>query len=151
MALTFSLAGTASATISNSCTVGEFGNIGGGTSQLKVACTLTTAVGGTSTFYKTEDFPEAMWHTGAARQITTTAVVSGGKTITASAGHFSTADINHSISGPGVPGGAWMVAATSTTATLSIPLCTACPGVTTPTKPKPLLDNSARRPRGAAR
>lgn len=123
--------------VTNACTIGEFGNVSGGTSQLKVACTLTTAVGSTSTFYKTEDFPEAVWHTGAARQITTTAAVSG-KTITASAGHFSLADINHGISGTGIPGNSFIVAITATTATLNNT-------PTTPSGSKLLVDNSDGR------
>jgi len=116
--------------ITNACTVGEFGNLPAGQSELKVNCTLTTASASVGLWNKIEDFSsgaggtgraEAVWHVGAGRNVVTTAATaSGSKVITAAAGHFAGADINNGISGTGIAAGSFIVAVTATTATLSL-------------------------------
>src|SRR4051794_15320441 len=87
---------------SNGCAapggISMFPNTPAGQSNLQVACTLTTATASSSSFYNTEDFPQAVWHVGAGR-IVTGSTTSGSKVITLSAGTFTSADINHGISG----------------------------------------------------
>ncbi len=117
--------------IANACTLGEYGNLPAGQSELKVACTLTTASASVGLWNKIEDFSsgagatgraEAVWHVGAGRNVVTTAAtVAPSKVITAAAGHFTGADINNGISGPGVPARAFIVAVTGTTATINVP------------------------------
>jgi hypothetical protein len=53
--------------VTNACTNGMFPNQPGSNSALSIACTLTTATGGAGNAYSIEDFPEAVWHRGAAR------------------------------------------------------------------------------------
>jgi len=59
---------------------------------------LTTATGFASHFYKTEDFPQAVWHFGAGRQVTGN-TTSGSPNIVLTAGHLAATDVNHPISG----------------------------------------------------
>jgi hypothetical protein len=113
--------------------VSQFPNTPAGQSALQVSCILTNATAGSSAFYKTEDFPQAVWHTGAGR-IVTGSTTSGSKTVTLSAGAFTSADINHGISGysqstplnltlagSNLPAGAFIVSvASATSATLNL-------------------------------
>ena len=100
-----SLGSPAAAVVANSCTVGQFGNLPDATSQLKVACTLTTATALAASPAKTEDFSEAQWHWGAARTTAPDGTMLSGATTTISSAsaHFTLADVNHGISGPGIP------------------------------------------------
>src|SRR5437016_2582801 len=132
----FTIASPAGAIV-NGCAapggISQFPNAPGGQSNLKVACTTTTATGGSSQFYKTEDFPQAVWHVGAGRVVTGNAT-NASATITLTSGALTTADINHTISGysastplngaaaSGIPPFAFIKAVNSaTSATLNIP------------------------------
>jgi len=125
------LATPAAAAPVNACTTSEYAALPASQSELKIACTLTTASATLGQYNKIEDFSagvgaagraEAVWHVGAARTVTTTAATApNGTVITAAQGHFTTADINNGISGPGIPGRAFIKAITATTATLNIP------------------------------
>jgi hypothetical protein len=116
--------------IANACTLGEFGNLPAGQSELKVNCTLTTASASVGLWNKIEDFSsgagatgvaEAVWHVGGARQVVTTAATaSGSAVITAAGGHFAASDVNNGISGPGVAARSFIVSVTPTTATLNV-------------------------------
>jgi len=113
--------------------ISQFPNSPGGQSNLQVSCVLTNATAGSSAFYNTEDFTQAVWHVGAGR-IVTGNTTSGSKTITLTAGTFTSADINHGISGysastplnltlagSNLPAGAFIVAvASATSATLNL-------------------------------
>jgi hypothetical protein len=99
----FTIASPAGAVVNSCATPGSGGismypNTPAGQSSLQVSCTLTTATGATSQFYKTEDFPQAQWHFGAGRQVTGN-TTSGSPNIVLTVGHFSTNDVNHPISG----------------------------------------------------
>jgi len=100
------VASPAGAVVANSCAtagsggISMFPNTPGGQSNLKVSCTLTTATGFASHFYKTEDFPQAQWHFGAGRQVTGN-TTSGSPNIVLTAGHLAATDVNHPISGFG--------------------------------------------------
>ncbi len=84
----------------NCCTLGEFGNPPDATSQMQVACTLTTpAATAAALTPKTEDFPETLWHWGAARKTAADgSTTMGSKNIASASAHFTAADINHGIS-----------------------------------------------------
>jgi hypothetical protein len=94
-------AGAAGA-VSNACAspggISMFPNTPAGQSSLQVSCTLTTATAAANSFYKTEDFPQAVWHFGAGRQVTGS-TTSGSPNITLTVGHFSATDVNHGVSG----------------------------------------------------
>jgi hypothetical protein len=97
------LASPAGAVVDSCATAGSggismFPNTPAGQSNLKVSCTLTTADGFASHFYKTEDFPQAVWHFGGGRQVTGN-TTSGSPNIVLTAGHFASTDVNHPISG----------------------------------------------------
>jgi hypothetical protein len=110
---------TPTATI-NTCNFNTFPAIPGNSSQLSVACTLTTAAGGAGNDYKIEDYPQVQWNGGEGRTVTTTAATAAtSKVITASAGHFTAQDVNDTVSGTGVPSNAFIVSVTATTATLN--------------------------------
>jgi len=121
---------TPAAAIANACSIGEFGNLPAGQSELKVNCTLTTASASVGLWNKIEDFSsgagatgvaEAVWHVGAGRTVVTTAATaSGSKVITAAAGHFTAADVNSGISGVGIAARSFIVSVTATTATLDL-------------------------------
>ncbi len=105
---------------SNACAFDSFPNIPGGSSELAIRCTLTSAIGGSGSSYRVEDLPYANWHTGAGRSITTTLATSAtSAVITASAAHFAAQDVNDVISGPGIPSNTFIKAVTTTTATLN--------------------------------
>ncbi len=115
---------TAGAVVTNTCTTGgagisQYPNDPGGQSAIRVACTFTTATATASTFWKVEDSPEAVWHPGAGRTVAETSATAN--TVTSTAGHFSaTADLNHPISGLGIPPRAFIVSVSGTTATLNV-------------------------------
>jgi len=132
LALPIGIIAPAGAAPVNACTTSEYGALPSGQSELKVACTLTTASATAGQYNKVEDFSsgagatgraEAVWHVGAARTVVTTAAtVAPSAVVTAAAGHFTTADINVGISGPGVPARAFIKTINSATqVTLNIP------------------------------
>lgn len=97
------VANPAGAVVDSCATAGSggismFPNSPGGQSNLKVSCTLTTATGFSSHFYKTEDFPQAVWHFGGGRQVTGS-TTSGSPNIVLTVGHLASTDLNHPISG----------------------------------------------------
>jgi len=103
--------------------IGEYPAIQAAQSNLRVACNFDNPSGLSSNF-TIHDFQNAVWHNGAARLVTTTAATAvGGTVVTAAAGHFSAADVDHVISGTGIPSRAFIAAVTATTATLNIPVC----------------------------
>lgn len=103
----------------NSCQFDVFPNAPNYSSELAIGCVLDHTTGA-GTSYSIEDFATAQWHTGSGRQVVTTAsTASGSKVITSSTAHFSTADINDTISGPGIASNSFVVSTTATTATLS--------------------------------
>jgi hypothetical protein len=125
--------------------ISQFPNTPAGQSNLQVSCVLTTATAGTSQFYNTEDFPQAVWHVGAGRIVTGSTTCPStpcSKTITLTAGTFTSADLNHGISGysastpldvslagSNLPAGVFIVAVPSaTTATLNLPATAAGTG-----------------------
>jgi hypothetical protein len=106
--------GSASAAITNGCNFGQFPNAPGGQSALTVNCTLTNA--GTSSNETIEDFPQAVWHDGAAWTVTGGATTVGSPTVTSTSAlaHFNAAtDINHTISGGGIPADSFIIAVNS--------------------------------------
>ena len=104
----------------NTCNFSIFPTAPGGTSELTIGCFLSTATGGGGTKYKVEDHPAAVWHTGAARQVTvTTGTALGGTVVTSTSGHFSAADLNNPISGTGIPVDTFIKAVGTNTVTLS--------------------------------
>ncbi len=91
--------GSAGAAITNACSFGQYPNAPGGQSQLQVNCTFTNA--GSSSNETVEDFPQAVWHDGAAWHVTDGVTTSGSATVTSASAHFNAAtDINHTVSGP---------------------------------------------------
>lgn len=117
-------AAPAGAAVTNTCTTGgagisQYPNDPGGQSSLRVSCTFTTATATSSTFWKVEESPEVVWHPGAGRTVVETSTTTN--TVTSAAGHFSaTADLNHPISGLGIPGRAFIISVSGTTATLNV-------------------------------
>lgn len=116
------LSGTAAA-ISSTCAsgvgtggVGMFPNQPGSPSQLSIACTLTTAMGGTSNALRLEDSPEAVWHRGAARKTAADGHVTNlSATVTSASGRFVAGDVDRRIAGTGIPTGAFIKAVSSAT------------------------------------
>src|SRR5689334_20224517 len=84
------LAPPAHADQTNACTISQWPNIAGGQSSLKVACAESTATateGAAGQQLRLEDYPQAAWHFGAARDVTTTAATAAGsKVLTSSSG-----------------------------------------------------------------
>ena len=107
------------------CDIAQFPAFQAAQSGLRFSCLFanggsaaTNEVSGTFTFH---DFQNAEYHQGAARTVTvTTAAIAGSGAITASAGHFGAGDLNHPVSGTGVPARAFIKAVTATTITLNI-------------------------------
>jgi hypothetical protein len=113
---------------------GEFPNVQGAQSNLKVDC--TTAAGDNATAVVIHDAVNAKWHSGAARQITITTEAVNSATIVASG--LSASDVRRPISGfntvagaclnkPLFQGGTFITAVAGTTVTLSRntpPTCT---------------------------
>jgi hypothetical protein len=91
----------------NTCKFDTFPNAPGGSSELAVGCFLTSAIGGAGNKYVIEDFPQAHWHTGAARTATASAANAVGGTagtcVSSTDAHFLGVDINNGISGAGIP------------------------------------------------
>jgi len=124
------LAATPAGAIANACTTSEFGNLPAGQSELKVACTLTTASALVGVYNKIEDFSfgagaagraEAVWHVGAARNATLAASAASTTITSTGDAHFTVADINNGISGAGIPARAFIKAVTNaTTAVLNL-------------------------------
>jgi hypothetical protein len=103
------LAGGASAAPINQCTNGMFPNQPGGNSGFAIACTLTTATGAQGNAYSIEDFPDAVWHRGAARVTAADGTITAGSaTVTSATGRFSAADVNRTISGGLLPAGTFI-------------------------------------------
>lgn len=112
----------------NTCKFSIFPTAPGGTSELTIGCFLTTATGAAGTKYKVEDHPAAVWHSGAARKVSTTAGTAlGGTVITSTTAHFGAADLNNPISGPGIPADTFIKVVTATTVSLSKAVTTAVP------------------------
>jgi len=94
-------AGSASAAISNGCSFGQYPNVPGGQSQLSVNCTFTNT--GSSSSETVEDFPQAVWHNGAAWHLADGVTTLGSATVTSATGHFNAAtDLDHTVAGPAV-------------------------------------------------
>jgi hypothetical protein len=107
--------------------IGEYPAIQASQSNLRVACDFDNP-GGVSNNFTIHDFQNAVWHNGSARTVTTTAATANGSAvITASAGHFTAADISAVVSGTNVPARAFIISVTSTTATMDVPACAASP------------------------
>jgi len=106
--------GSAGAAISDACSFGQYPNAPGGQSQLQVNCTFTNA--GSSSNETIEDFPQAVWHDGAAWHLTDGVTTSGSATVTSASGHFNAAtDINDTISGTDIPADSFIIAVNSAT------------------------------------
>jgi hypothetical protein len=96
-------AGSAGAAITNACSFGQFPNVPGGQSQLQVNCTFTNT--GSSASETVEDYPQAVWHNGAAWHLADGVTTSGSATVTSATGHFNAAtDLNHTLAGPAILG-----------------------------------------------
>ncbi len=110
------LALRATAAPTNACTNGMFPNQPGGNSELSIACTLTTATGGAGNAYTIEDFPEAVWHKGAARLSAADGnITAGSATVTSATARFVAGDVNHIIAGGLLPTGTFIKTFTNAT------------------------------------
>jgi hypothetical protein len=91
----------------NTCKFDSFPNAPGGSSELAVGCFLTSAIGGAGNKYVIEDFPQAHWHTGAARTATASVANAAGGTagtcVSSTDAYFLGFDINNGISGANIP------------------------------------------------
>lgn len=131
----------AGAVPSNACTstvqtgnaISMFPVVPGGASSLLFACTQTTVAAIANEIGIFEDFPGAVYHWGAGRNVIISSTTTNSITTPAcpaiGCGHFTANDVNHPISGPGIPGRAFIKSVTATTATLNISGVTA--GTTT--------------------
>ncbi len=107
------------------CDIAQFPSVQAAQSGLRFSCLFanggsagTNEVSGAFTFH---DFQNAEYHQGAARTVkVTTAAIAGSGAIAATAGHFVAEDLNHPVSGTGVPARAFIKAMTATTITLNI-------------------------------
>lgn len=81
-----------------SCSTETFPTSWGSASNVKWACHFMSAAAGSS--QTMHDYPQAVWHNGAARTATAS-WTSGGTTLTATNGHFTSADVNHIITDTG--------------------------------------------------
>jgi len=98
----------------NACGFGQYPNAPGGQSQLSVNCTFTNA--GSSSNETVEDFPDAVWHNGAAWHVTDGVTTALSPTVTSASGHFNAAtDINDTISGLGIAADSFIIAVNSPT------------------------------------
>ncbi len=106
--------GSAGAAITNACSFGQYPNVPGGQSQLTANCTFTNT--GSSSNETIEDFPDAVWHNGAAWHVTDGVTTAASTTVTSASGHFNAAtDINDTISGLYIPADSFIVAVNSPT------------------------------------
>ena len=87
-----------------------------------------------SSNFTLHDFQNAAYHQGSARKVTLTAATPiGGTVLTASAGNFTIADVNHPVSAlsgtntPVVPARAFIASQTATTATMNVAAAVAIP------------------------
>jgi hypothetical protein len=104
------------AAVTNACTNGMFPNQPGGNSELSLACTLTTATGGAGNAYSIEDFPDAVWHTGAARLTAADGhITAASATVTSATGRFVAGDVDHIIAGGLLPAGTFIKTFVNTT------------------------------------
>jgi len=118
--------------IVNGCTSGVnsgpglsmFPVLPGGSSQLSIACTATTTAALANAQINYEDFPAAQWHYGAGRSAmissTTTNTITTPACPAKGCGHFTATDVNHPVSGPGIPARAFIKSQTATVITLNI-------------------------------
>jgi hypothetical protein len=111
--------GSAGADGNNSCKFDMFPTAPGGSSELAAGCFLTSAVGAAGNKYVIEDYPQAVWHSGAGRLITTTAATASGKNITSSTGHFTVADVNNQVTGTNIASNSFIVSVAGSVATLN--------------------------------
>jgi len=93
------------------CDFGMFPTAPGGQSGARFSCNFTPYNGRAVQTY--HDFPTAVWHNGAAR--TVSATVATTKTLTATNGRFTAADINHTVSGVGIAPYTFITAVASAT------------------------------------
>jgi len=99
--------------IFNACTFGQYPNAPGGPSQLSVDCTFGNLA--TSSSQTIEDYPQAVWHNGAAWSVIAH-IVSGTAVVNAAAGHFNAAtDVNHTVTGLGIPPDTFIIQVTNAT------------------------------------
>lgn len=141
-ALAVPLGGTAGAVVT-ACTTGQYPNAPGAQSALKSACTFLGAA--VSNVPIIHDFPNAQWHNGAARKITPAAITALG-VVTAGAvqAHFSAADVNRGISGPGIPVGSFIKTFTNA-GSVTIAWTTVAPPVAGTLKTFLVENSTARR------
>jgi len=112
--------------VTNACTNGMFPNQPGGNSELSIACTLTTATGGAGNAYTIEDFPEAVWHKGAARLSAADGhITAGSATVTSATARFVAGDVNHIIAAAGLPTGTFIKTFTNATTVQTSAVATA--------------------------
>jgi hypothetical protein len=115
-----SAAGPAAA--ATSCTISQYPAIAAGQSGLKVACTVAAPAPTALTYHDfapaTGTNAGAFWHPGAARVTAADGhATSGSASISSATGKFVAAvDLNHSITGAGIPAGAFIKSVTSATA-----------------------------------
>ena len=111
--------GSAGADGNNTCKFDMFPTAPGGSSELAAGCFLTSAIGAAGNKYVIEDYPQAVWHSGAGRLITTTAATTSGKNITSSTGHFTVADVNNQVTGTNIASNSFIVSVAGSVATLN--------------------------------
>ena len=115
-----SVAGPAAA--ATSCTISQYPAIAAGQSGLKVACTVASPAPTALTYHDfapaTGTNAGAFWHPGAARVTAADGhATSGSPNISSATGKFVAAvDLNRSITGAGIPAGAFIKSVTSATA-----------------------------------
>ena len=90
-------AGAANPVVS-SCSTETFPTAWGSQSNVKWACHFTAAQAGSVQVM--HDYPQAVWHNGAARTATAS-WTNGGTTLTAANGRFTAADVNHIVTDTG--------------------------------------------------
>jgi hypothetical protein len=115
-------------TTSAACKFNHYPNAPGGASALQVACQV--AVGAAGGFQQVDDLYAglpptgdatkkgvvgAVWHYGAARVVTDGATTNLSTTVTSASAHFSSADINHVVTGAGIPVRTFIASVTNAT------------------------------------
>ncbi len=107
------------------CTISEYPALAAGQSGVKTACTIPAPAPTTLVFHdyapSSGTNAGAVWHSGAARVTAADGhTTSGSPNISSATGLFATRDINHSISGVGIPPGTYIKSVTgATTAVMS--------------------------------
>ncbi|MDQ1510129.1 MAG: hypothetical protein QOG50_1973, partial [Actinomycetota bacterium] len=108
--------GSAAAAPVDACAAGMYPNDPGNPSQLKVACTFTTATVLAGNMLRIEDFSQAAWHSGAARLTHADGhVTSGSAVVTSATGKFTAADVDRGITGTGIAAGTFIKAVAGAT------------------------------------